>query len=119
MPRSKNLSILISTLITLHGVLASEADVSFATAVGGKPATLNLGGGATSSSNGEVTETAIGVASSTATGNGEAVITTAPAGDLATVSIGAAPGYQVSLFHARLSLSRELSSWAPGLHLEF
>jgi hypothetical protein len=118
MLRSKNLSILTSILITLHGVLALEDAVSIATSVaGGEPATLNLGGGITSSSNGEATETAIVAASSTTTGNGEAVITTAPAGDLSTVSIDAAPGYQIAGSCVKDCLFGELEGEPDGLML--
>lgn len=76
------LSLLISSLVRLHGVLADVT--SAATAEGATPI---LGGVATTEG---------GVAASTSTSILDPAITTAPVGDLSTVTIDGSPGYSIA-----------------------
>jgi hypothetical protein len=98
------LSLLISSLLTLHGVLA---DVTSAETAPG--ATLNLGG--------SVATTEPGVAASTSTSILDPAITTAPVGDLSTVTIDGSPGYQVAGNCVKECLFQEFDNTPDGLIL--
>jgi hypothetical protein len=100
------LSLLISSLPTLNGVLA---DVTSAATAHGVGATLNLGG--------TIATTEAGVAASTSTSILDPVITTAPAGDLSTVTIDGLPGYQVAANCVKNCLFEEFDGTPDGLYL--
>lgn len=98
------LSLLISSLLTLHDVLA---DVTSAATTQG--ATLNLGG--------TIATTEAGVAASTSTSIVDPAITTAPVGDLSTVTIDGSPGYQVAANCVKDCLFEEIENIPDGLYL--
>jgi hypothetical protein len=104
------LFLLISSLLTLDGVLAdvTSAFISAATA-NGVGATLNLGG--------TIATTEAGVAASTSTSIVDPAITTAPAGDLSTVTIDGLPGYQVAANCVKNCLFEEFEGTPDGLYL--
>jgi hypothetical protein len=104
------LFLLISSLLTLDGVLAdvTSAFISAATA-NGVGATLNLGG--------TIATTEAGVAASTSTSIVDPAITTAPAGDLSTVTIDGSPGYQVAANCVKNCLFEEFEGTPDGLYL--
>jgi hypothetical protein len=93
------LSLLFSSLLTLHGVLA---DVTIAPG-----ATLG----------GTVATTEAGVAASTSTSILDPAITTAPVGDLSTVTIDGSPGYQVAGNCVKECLFQEFENTPDGLIL--
>jgi hypothetical protein len=92
------LSLLVSSLLTLHSVLADVTS-----------ATLNLGG--------TVATTEPGVAASTSTSILDPAITTAPVGDLSTVTIDGSPGYQVAGNCVKECLFQEFENTPDGLIL--
>lgn len=112
---SKHVAILIASLIGLHGARAQLSTVR----AGGE--TFTLGDTATSTAVAEggntieKTSTAPQIAQSTITSITEP--STAAAGDLATVSITAAPGYQVAPACLQECLYFDLDGIQGGLYL--